>query len=296
MTETTVLNGCTVATMNPERAEYRSGHLVVTGGRIAAVGAGPAAPGLPDASYVDASGCLATPGLVNTHHHLYQWVTRGLAVDSTLFGWLTELYPIWGGLDAAIVRAAATAGLAWLAGTGCSTTTDHHYVFPRGGGDVLAAEIDAAREVGLRFHPTRGSMDLGRSSGGLPPDNLVEDVDEILSATEAAIDAYHDPAPGSMLQIGVAPCSPFSVTENLLTGAAGRACRRQRNRGSALPVVECQARCRHRQGPRPAGGRRAGGAGRGWRRLQRGLLAAGRGQACAAVRQGPGRPDRTDRP
>ena len=212
MTETTVLNGCTVATMNPERAEYRSGHLVVTGGRIAAVGAGPAAPGLPDASYVDASGCLATPGLVNTHHHLYQWVTRGLAVDSTLFGWLTELYPIWGGLDAAIVRAAATAGLAWLAGTGCSTTTDHHYVFPRGGGDVLAAEIDAAREVGLRFHPTRGSMDLGRSSGGLPPDNLVEDVDEILSATEAAIDAYHDPAPGSMLQIGVAPCSPFSVT------------------------------------------------------------------------------------
>ena len=220
MTETTVLNGCTVATMNPERAEYRVGHVVVTGARIAAVGAGLAAPGLPDASYVDASGCLATPGLVNTHHHLYQWVTRGLAVDSTLFGWLTELYPIWGGLDAAIVHAAATAGLAWLAGTGCSTTTDHHYVFPRGGGDVLAAEIDAAREVGLRFHPTRGSMDLGRSRGGLPPDNVVEDIDEILAATEAAIDAHHDPAPGSMLRIGVAPCSPFSVTENLLTGAA----------------------------------------------------------------------------
>ena len=253
MTETTVLNGCTVATMNPERAEYRSGHLVVTGGRIAAVGAGPAAPGLPDASYVDASGCLATPGLVNTHHHLYQWVTRGLAVDSTLFGWLTELYPIWGGLDAAIVRAAATAGLAWLAGTGCSTTTDHHYVFPRGGGDVLAAEIDAAREVGLRFHPTRGSMDLGRSSGGLPPDNLVEDVDEILSATEAAIDAYHDPAPGSMLQIGVAPCSPFSVTENLLTGAAGLARRKGVRLHTHLAETTDEADfCRERFGRSPA--------------------------------------------
>ena len=253
MTETTVLNGCTVATMNPERAEYRSGHLVVTGGRIAAVGAGPAAPGLPDASYVDASGCLATPGLVNTHHHLYQWVTRGLAVDSTLFGWLTELYPIWGGLDAAMVRAAATAGLAWLAGTGCSTTTDHHYVFPRGGGDVLAAEIDAAREVGLRFHPTRGSMDLGRSSGGLPPDNLVEDVDEILSATEAAIDAYHDPAPGSMLQIGVAPCSPFSVTENLLTGAAELARRKGVRLHTHLAETTDEADfCRERFGRSPA--------------------------------------------
>ena len=253
MTETTVLNGCTVATRNPERAESRSGHLVVTGGRIAAVGAGPAAPGLPDASYVDASGCLATPGLVNTHHHLYQWVTRGLAVDSTLFGWLTELYPIWGGLDAAIVRAAATAGLAWLAGTGCSTTTDHHYVFPRSGGDVLAAEIDAAREVGLRFHPTRGSMDLGRSSGGLPPDNLVEDVDEILSATEAAIDAYHDPAPGSMLQIGVAPCSPFSVTENLLTGAAELARRKGVRLHTHLAETTDEADfCRERFGRSPA--------------------------------------------
>ena len=116
--------------------------------------------------------------------------------------------------------AAARAGLARLAATGCSTTTDHHYVFPRDGGDVLAAEIDAAREVGLRFHPTRGSMDLGRRHGGLPPDHIVEDIDEILAATEAAIDAHHDPAPGSMLQIGVAPCSPFSVTEELLTGAA----------------------------------------------------------------------------
>jgi cytosine/adenosine deaminase-related metal-dependent hydrolase len=226
VTETTVLSGCAVVTVDAAGTEYADGHLVLTGGRIAAVGAGPAPGGLPDARYVDARGCLATPGLVNTHHHLYQWMTRGLAADAGLFGWLTELYPVWGGLDAEIVRAAARAGLARLAGTGCSTTTDHHYVFPRDGGDVLAAEIDAAREVGLRFHPTRGSMDLGHSRGGLPPDQIVEDIDEILAATEAAIDAYHDPAPASMLRIGVAPCSPFSVTEDLLTASADLA-RRQ---------------------------------------------------------------------
>jgi cytosine/adenosine deaminase-related metal-dependent hydrolase len=220
MTATTVLTGCAVVTVDAAGTEYPDGHLVLTGGRIAAVGAGPAPDGLPDARYVDARGCLAAPGLVNTHHHLYQWLTRGRAANASLFDWLTELYPIWGGLDAEIVLAAARAGLARLAGTGCSTTTDHHYVFPRDGGDVLAAEIDAAREVGLRFHPTRGSMDLGRRHGGLPPDHIVEDIDEILAATEAAIDAHHDPAPGSMLQIGVAPCSPFSVTGELLTSAA----------------------------------------------------------------------------
>jgi cytosine/adenosine deaminase-related metal-dependent hydrolase len=147
-------------------------------------------------------------------------------VDSTLFGWLTELYPVWGCIDAEIVFGAAQGGLAWLAITGCTTTTDHHYVFPHGGGDVLAAEIGAAREVGLRFHPTRGSMDLGQSHGGLPPDNVVEDIDGILAATEAAIDTHHDPAPGSMLRIGVAPCSPFTVTEELLTQAAALARRK----------------------------------------------------------------------
>jgi len=253
MTQTTILNGCTVVTMNADRAEYQAGHVVITDARIAAVGPGPAPPGPADARQVDATGCLATPGLVNTHHHLYQWVTRGMAVDSTLFGWLTELYPVWGGLDAEIVRAAATAGLAWLASTGCSTTTDHHYVFPRGGGDVLAAEIDAARDVGLRFHPTRGSMDLGRSSGGLPPDNVVEDIDEILAATEAAIDAHHDPAPDSMLRIGVAPCSPFSVTESLLTAAAGLARRKGvRLHTHLAETTDEEDFCRERFGRSPA--------------------------------------------
>ena len=161
-----------------------------------------------------------TPGLVNTHHHLYQWVTRGLALDDDLFGWLTKLYPIWGRLDAEIVGAAAGAGLGWLALSGCTTSMDHHYVFPHGGGDVLAAEIAAAQQIGLRFHPTRGSMDLGQSAGGLPPDNIVEDTDAALAATEAAIDRWHDPSPDAMLRIAVAPCSPFSVTAKLMSEAA----------------------------------------------------------------------------
>ncbi len=185
-------------------------------------------PCRPAPGAVDARGCLVTPGLVNTHQHLYQWATRGQAVDSTLFQWLTQLYPVWAGIDEDIAGAAATAALAWLARTGCTTTMDHHYVFPRAGGDVLGATIEAARAVGLRFHPTRGSMDLGASAGGLPPDDVVEDTDEILAATSAAIDRFHDPAPESMLRIAVAPCSPFSVTEDLLAGAAaaGPAARR----------------------------------------------------------------------
>jgi cytosine/adenosine deaminase-related metal-dependent hydrolase len=216
----TVFDGCSVVTMDGARAEYASGHVVTDGTRITAVGEGPAPRDLEGARYVDSSGCLATPGLVNTHHHLYQWATRGFAVDGTLFEWLTALYPVWGRMDAETVQLAATGSLAWLARSGCTTTTDHNYVFPRDGGDVLAAEIEAARAVGLRFHPTRGSMDLGESDGGLPPDNVVEDIDEILAATERAIDTYHDTSFDSMLRIGVAPCSPFSVTGDLLVQAA----------------------------------------------------------------------------
>ncbi len=217
---TLVLDGCHVATMDGTGSEHTSGHVVIDGNRIAAVAAGPAPRDIEGARHVDASGCLVTPGLVNTHHHLYQWVTRGHAVDGTLFEWLTTLYPVWGRLDADIVHTAATGALGWLAKSGCTTTTDHHYVFPHDAGDVLLAEIEAAREVGLRFHPTRGSMDLGQSQGGLPPDNVVEDIDAILAATELAIDAHHDTSFDSMLRIGVAPCSPFSVSADLLTQAA----------------------------------------------------------------------------
>ena len=217
-----LLNGCHVVTMDGDRAEYVSGHVAIEGNKITSVGAGPAPADLElaGARVIDAAGCLATPGLVNTHHHLYQWASRGMAVDSTLFGWLTELYPVWARIDEQVVAGAATAALAWLARTGCTTTTDHHYVFPRGGGDVLGATVAAARAVGLRFHPTRGSMDLGASSGGLPPDEVVEDIDTILAATSDAISAFHDPGPGSMLRMGVAPCSPFSVTGELMRASA----------------------------------------------------------------------------
>jgi len=215
-----VLSGCHVVTMDGARSEHASGYVAVNGNLIAAVGAGEVPAAFDHAQIIEAAGCLATPGLVNTHHHLYQWATRGRAVDSTLFQWLTELYPVWARIDEQIVRDAATAGLAWLARTGCSTSTDHHYVFPRRGGDVLAATVAAASAVGLRFHPTRGSMDLGASSGGLPPDEVVEDIDTILAATDEAISAFHDPEPGSMLRMGVAPCSPFSVTGELMRAAA----------------------------------------------------------------------------
>jgi cytosine/adenosine deaminase-related metal-dependent hydrolase len=220
-----VLSGCHVLTVNPERDEYSAGHVVIEGDRITAVGSGPLrnADSHPGARWVDATGCLATPGLVNTHDHLYQWATRGRAVDSPLFGWLTELYPVWARMDAGIVRAAAAAALAWLARTGCTTTMDHHYLFPERGGDVLAATIEAAAEVGLRFHPTRGSMDLGKSAGGLPPDDVVEEIDAILAATQSAIERFNDPSPGSMLRVGVAPCSPFSVSRELLTESAALA-------------------------------------------------------------------------
>jgi cytosine/adenosine deaminase-related metal-dependent hydrolase len=216
--------------MDAARAEHATGYVVVEGSQIAAVGAGPVPEAYAEATVIDGAGCVATPGLINTHHHLYQWATRGRAVDSTLFQWLTELYPVWARIDAQIVRAAATGALAWLAKTGCTTSTDHHYVFPRGGGDVLGATIAAASDVGLRFHPTRGSMDLGASSGGLPPDEVTEDIDSILAATSKAIDDFHDPSPGSMLRMGVAPCSPFSVTGELMTAAAALA----RDRGVRL--------------------------------------------------------------
>ena len=218
-----VLNGCHVVTMNAARDEHPSGYVAIDGNRIVGAGALPVPGSLAGARQLDATGCLATPGLINTHHHLYQWATRGRAVDSTLFDWLTELYPVWAGIDEQIVTAAATAALAWLARTGCTTTMDHHYLFPAGGGDVLAATVEAAREVGVRFHPTRGSMDLGASDGGLPPDDVVEDRDAIMTATQAAIEKFHDPSPESMLRIGVAPCSPFSVTRELLADAAGLA-------------------------------------------------------------------------
>lgn len=202
--------------------EISSGYLRIEGDRIAGIGAGPA-PAAPGETRIDGTGCLATPGLVNTHHHLYQWASQGLAQDATLFEWLVALYQVWAAMDAEVVHGAASAGLGWLALSGCTTSSDHHYVFPKGRGDLFAAEIEAARELGIRFHPARGSMDRGRSQGGLPPDVVVESLDEILAATADAIDTYHDPSFSSKLRVAVAPCSPFSVSDRLMTEAAALA-------------------------------------------------------------------------
>src|SRR5690606_2021813 len=214
-----VIRGAHVVSMDAARAEHRDGYVVVSGNRIVAVGSGEPT-GYDDAQIVDGTGCVLTPGLINTHHHLYQWITRGLAADHTLFEWLTTLYPVWGGIDADAVHVAAKGALTHLVRTGCTTSTDHHYVVPREGGDVFGAEIAAAAEVGIRFHPCRGSMDLGASAGGLPPDHIVEDIDAILEGSREAVDRWHDPSFDSMLRVALAPCSPFSVTGELLKQSA----------------------------------------------------------------------------
>ncbi|BCJ34320.1 8-oxoguanine deaminase [Actinocatenispora thailandica] len=208
-----------MATVDGRDTEYETGYVVVEDGRIAAVGAG-AAPDSVAGRRIDTAGCLVTPGLVNAHHHLYQWAYRGLATDSTLFEWLVTLYPAWTRMDADVVHAASVAGLARLALTGCTTTADHHYLFPAGRGDLFGAGVAAADQVGLRFHPTRGSMDRGASDGGLPPDEAVERTDDVLAATAETIERYHDPSPDAMLRVGVAPCSPFSVSSRLLAESA----------------------------------------------------------------------------
>ncbi len=213
--ERLVLHGAAVATVDgPEHAE---GHVVLDGDRIAAVGPGGPEPG---GSRIDVTGCLITPGLVNTHHHLYQWATRGYAADSTLFEWLTRLYPVWAGLDEEVVHAAASAGLAQLALSGATTAADHHYVFPDNGGDVFGAVVSAARRIGLRLHAVRGSMDRGESHGGLPPDSLVEDVDNALAGTDEAIARFHDPAADAQIRVAVGPCSPFTVSTELMRRSA----------------------------------------------------------------------------
>jgi cytosine/adenosine deaminase-related metal-dependent hydrolase len=215
----TVIENAAIATVDVSGTEIPRGYVVIEDELIVAVGDGPAPAGEYD-ERVDGRGRLITPGLVNTHHHLYQWATRGLAADHTLFEWLVELYPIWGRLDAEITHAAATAGLARLAMTGCTTVADHHYVFPRDAGDQVEALVSANSRVGTRIHIVRGSMDRGESDGGLPPDNLVEETEAALLGTEQAIDQHHDTSPNAHVRIAAGPCSPFSVSERLMTGAA----------------------------------------------------------------------------
>lgn len=200
--------------------EIEGGWVYARDGTVERIGSGPA-PKADDV--VDEPNCVAMPGLVNAHDHMYQWATRGYVPDGTLFEWLRALYPVWARIDAGTVRAAARAAMAKLLLSGCTMSTDHHYVFPRGQTGIFDALVEAATELGLRFHPCRGSMSLGESEGGLPPDSVVEDEDDILADTEALIGRFHDPRPGSMCRIVVAPCSPFSVSPQLMRDSASLA-------------------------------------------------------------------------
>jgi len=216
-----------IATCDAGRRELPGGWVAISGGLVSGVGAA-AEPAPAAAQTLDAAGCLVTPGLVNTHHHLYQNLTRSYApvTGGTLFEWLTGLYPLWAGLDEEAVYLSAWVGLAELALGGCTTSTDHLYVLPRGAGDLWSAEIAAARGVGLRFHPTRGSMTLSVKDDGLPPDSVVQDDDEVLADSERLVRAHHDPGWGAMVRVALAPCSPFSVTAELMAETAELARRR----------------------------------------------------------------------
>ena len=214
-------NALVVATVDDDRRELKGGWVAITNGLVSGVGSSldpkPAAR-----EKLDATDCLVTPGLVNTHHHMYQNLTRAYPpmTDKPLFGWLQSLYPLWRAIDEEAVFVSAYVGLAELALSGCTTSTDHLYLHPHGAGDLLTAEIRAAQELGMRFHPTRGSMSLSQKDGGLPPDDVVSNDDEILSASQLAVERHHDRSFGAMVRIALAPCSPFSVTEELMVRSA----------------------------------------------------------------------------
>jgi cytosine/adenosine deaminase-related metal-dependent hydrolase len=238
-----------VVTMDDAGTEHEIGWILLEDGVVREVGTGPA----PEADAREPlAGAVVTPGLVNTHHHLCQTLTRARAQEATLFEWLVELYPLWAGLDAEAEYAAARTGIAELMLSGCTTVFDHHYVFPRGRSGIVEAEVEAARELGCRIVASRGSMDLGASDGGLPPDDLVEDVDSVLADTERLVRELHESGPGARVQIAVAPCSPFSVTGRLMTESAELA------RRLGLPLhthlaetVEEEAYCRELYGCTP---------------------------------------------
>lgn len=204
-----LLTNAHVVTMDDAGSEHPDGWVQFDGEHIVAVGGG--AP--PAGARTDLGGAVVAPGLVNTHHHLYQTLTRARAQEANLFEWLQTLYPVWARIDEESVYTAARTGLAELALSGCTTVFDHHYVFPRGTGGLVEAELRAAAELGVTLIASRGSMDLGESQGGLPPDSLVEDIDTILAETMRLAQAY----PGKIV---AAPCSPFSVTKELMVESA----------------------------------------------------------------------------
>lgn len=216
-----VIENVAIATVDAQDTEYASGHIVVAGNRIESIGAGKAPENLENVvRRIDGTGHLATPGLVNTHHHFYQWITRGLATDHNLFNWLKTLYPTWARIDERMTYAAAQGSLAMMVRGGVTTAMDHHYVFPQGSGDLSGSIIRAASEMGVRFTLARGSMDRSEKDGGLPPDFAVETLEGALAATEETVRTHHDASFDAMTQVAVAPCSPFSVSTELLKQGA----------------------------------------------------------------------------
>ena len=215
-------NADVLVTMDAGRREIRGGGVYVVGNAIAAVGPAGELPSTAD-EVIDLAGHVVLPGLVNTHHHLFQTLTRAMprAQDAELFGWLKALYPVWARMTPEMIRVSAQTAIAELLLSGCTTTSDHLYVFPNGA--RLDDAIEAASTTGIRFHATRGSMSVGESDGGLPPDALVEDEGAILADTRRVIEAWHDPSRHAMLRIGVAPCSPFSVSRELMRESAALA-------------------------------------------------------------------------
>jgi len=218
MHRTLIRNADVVVTMDGARRELAGASVLVEGGAIAAVGPGLVAP--EGAEVIEAAGCVVTPGLVNTHHHLYQSLTRAVpgGQDALLFGWLKTLYPIWARYTPEDMAVATQLGLAELALSGCTMSSDHLYLYPNG--SRLDDTIHAARDIGLRFHATRGSMSIGESKGGLPPDSVVEEEAAILEDCIRVVDAFHDSRPEAMTRVGLAPCSPFSVSRELMRDAA----------------------------------------------------------------------------
>ena len=222
MADLLIRNAGLLATVDADRRELRGGWIAITDGLISAIGS--STDPTPEAdSVIDATDQLVTPGLINTHHHLYQNLTRAWSpmTDKPLFGWLQALYPTWtANLDEEAVHTAAWVGLAELALSGCTSSSDHHYLHPKRAGDLLAAEIRAAQDLGMRFHPTYGSMSQSVKDGGLPPDDAVLTEDEILANSKMHVERWHDASHASMVQIALAPCSPFSVTPDLMRRTA----------------------------------------------------------------------------
>jgi 8-oxoguanine deaminase len=214
-----------VATLDDTRRELRDASVWIRGPAIVAVGPAAEMPSeaLQADEVIDGRGCVVIPGLVNTHHHMYQSLTRALpaAQDAELFGWLRALYPVWAGLTPEMAHVSAQVAMAELLLSGCTTSADHLYLYPNG--VRLDDTIEAARAIGIRFHPTRGSMSVGESEGGLPPDRLVEPEDVILRDTRRVVETFHEPGRHAMVRVGVAPCSPFSVSPGLMRDAAALA-------------------------------------------------------------------------